>query len=176
MESTVCETRWKAIVTSFEKNHEELTARNPDCREEIGLLRNGLRTIGQLIHTSPSICGNGAVWKELINRAEAEKTVLCKHLNGKALFTAILRLYAAIHRDMRDSFLPEQKESSEEFREQRRHMRNPSEEQAKKSKPTSGPRDPRIRTQGEVPTRNFFAPLRASGMDIAEETTDQPNE
>jgi hypothetical protein len=140
------------------------------------LLRNGLRTIGQLIHTSPSVNGNGEVWKELINRAEAEKTVLCKYLDGKALFTSILRLCAAIHRDMRDSLLPEQKESPEEFREQRRRKRNPSEEQAKKSKPTPGPRDPRIRTQGEVPTRNFFAPLRASGMDVAEETTDQPNE
>jgi hypothetical protein len=163
-------------VTSFEKNHKELTARNPDCREEIGLLRNGLRTIGQLIHTSPSVNGNGAVWKELINRAEAEKTVLCKHLYGKPLFIAILRLNAAIHKDIRDSLLPEQKESSEEFREQMRRKRNPSEEQAKKSKPTPGPRDPRIRTQGEVPTRKFFVPLRASGMDVAEETTDQPNE
>jgi hypothetical protein len=99
-EPTACETRWKAIVTSFEKNHEELTARNPDCREEIGLLRNGLCTIGQLIHTSPSVNGNGALWKELINRAEAERTVLCTHLDGKALFTAILRLYAAIHRNI----------------------------------------------------------------------------
>jgi hypothetical protein len=102
-------------VTSFEKNHEELTARNPDCREEIGLLRNGLRTIGQFIHTSPSVNGNGAVWKKLINRAEAEKTVLREHLDGKALLTAILRLHAAIHRDMRDSLLPEKKETSGEF-------------------------------------------------------------
>jgi hypothetical protein len=77
---------------------------------------------------------------------------------------------------MRDSLLPEQKDSPEEFREQRRRKRNPSEEQAKKSKPTPGPRDPRIRTQCEVPTRNFFESLRASGMDVAEETTDQPNE
>jgi hypothetical protein len=95
---------------------------------------------------------------ELISRAEAERTVLCKHLDGKAIFTAILSLYAAIHRDMRDSLLPEQKDSPEEFREQRRRKRNPSDEQAKKSKPTPGPRDPRIRTQGEVPTTNFFRP------------------
>jgi hypothetical protein len=77
---------------------------------------------------------------------------------------------------MRDSLLPEQKDSPEEFREQRRSKRNPSEEQAKKSKPTPGPWDSRMRTQVEVPTRNFFAPLRASGMDVAEETIDQPNE
>jgi hypothetical protein len=114
------------------------------------------------------------VWKELIIRDKAEKTVPCKHLDGKTLFTPILRLYAAIHGDMRDSLLLEQKESPEGFREQRRRKRNLSEEQAKKSKPTPGPRDPRIRTQGEVPTRNIFAPLRASGMDVVE-TTDKTN-
>jgi hypothetical protein len=74
--------------------------------------------------------------------------VLSKHLDGKALFTAMLRLYAAIHREMRDSVLPEQEESTVEFLEQKRRMRNPLEKQAKRSKttimPTSGPRDPRI--------------------------------
>jgi formamidopyrimidine-DNA glycosylase len=73
------------------------------------------------------------MWKELIARAEAERTVLCKHLDGKALFTAMLRLYAAIHREMRGSFRPEQQQT-EEFRQQRRRKRNLSEEQAKKSK------------------------------------------
>jgi hypothetical protein len=91
----------------------------------------------QLIHTSPSINGNGAVWKELITKSEAKRTVLCKHLGGKVLFTATLRIYAAIHREMRVSLLPEHKESTEEFREQRRRKRNFSEEQAKRPKPTS---------------------------------------
>jgi hypothetical protein len=50
-EPTLCETRWKAIVASFERNHESLTTNNPDCQEEIELQGNGLRTIGQLIHT-----------------------------------------------------------------------------------------------------------------------------
>jgi hypothetical protein len=72
------------------------------------------------------------MWKELIARAETERTVLCKQLDGKAFFTAILCLYAAIHREMRDSDLPEQQQLTEEFREQSRHKQNPSEEQAKK--------------------------------------------
>jgi hypothetical protein len=112
-EPTACETRWKAIVASFERNHEDLARSNPDCREELELLRNDLRTIGQLIHTSPSTNGNGAVWKELISKTEAGRTVFCMHLDGKALFTATLCLYATIHRDMRGSLLPEQKESPE---------------------------------------------------------------
>jgi hypothetical protein len=101
MEPTACETRWKAIESSFYENYEELKERNPGWQEELELLRSCLRTIRQLIHTSPSVNGNGRVWKELIIKAEAERTVLSKHLDGKALFTAVLRLYAATHRERR---------------------------------------------------------------------------
>jgi hypothetical protein len=174
---TACETRWKAVESSFHRNYEELQEKTPDCQEELELLRCGLRTIGQLIHTSPSVNGNGRVWKELIMKAEAERTVLSKHLDGKALFTAVLRLYVATHRELRETLVPEEKEIPEEFREQRRRKRNPSDEQPKKSKPTPGPRDPRIRSQVEVevPTKNFYAPLRISGMEVVEETTNKPD-
>jgi hypothetical protein len=51
--------------------------------------------------------GNGTVWKDITTRAEAETTVLCKHLDVKALFTGMLRLYVATHTEMRDSLQPE---------------------------------------------------------------------
>jgi hypothetical protein len=93
-------------------------------------------------------------------KAESERIVLSKHLDGKTLFTAVLRLYAATHRELRETLLPEEKDTPEEFREQRRRKRNPSEDHAKKSKPTPGRRDPRIQSHVEavVATRNFFAP------------------
>jgi hypothetical protein len=50
---TVCETWWSAIVTSFEKNHDDLIAGHPDCTEGRELLRTALLTIEQLIHISP---------------------------------------------------------------------------------------------------------------------------
>jgi hypothetical protein len=133
------------------------------------LLRNGLRTIGQ-----PSVNGNGTGWKALIARAQAERTVLCKHLDGKALFTAILRLYAAIHRETRNSLLPEKKEHLSSFANRGGASETLQNKQIK-SKPIPGPRNPRIRSQVEVqvPARNFFAPLRTSGMDVVEETTDK---
>jgi hypothetical protein len=101
------------------------------------------------------------VWKELITRAEAEMSVLCKHLDGRALFAAKLRLYAALHRKLRDSILPAEQKSTEELREQRRRKRNPSDEKAKKSKtrlPMTESRDPKLRPKGEVPTKNFYVP------------------
>ncbi|XP_023721418.1 uncharacterized protein LOC111872095 [Cryptotermes secundus] len=121
---TSCETRWNAIVASFDRNHVNLRINNPDCQEDIELLGKGLQTIGQLIQTSPSINGNGAVWNKLISNSEAERTVLCKHLEGKTLFTAMLRLYAAIHREMRESLLLEGKDESET--PQQNNLRNQS--------------------------------------------------
>jgi hypothetical protein len=113
------------------------------------------------------------VWQELLSKEEAEREVLCKHLDGKTLFLAVLRMYAAIHRELRDSLATEEQQI-EEFREQRRRKRNPSEDESKQlkmSKPTPGPRDPRIEPQAVVTpktvrTRNFFAPLRGASMEM----------
>jgi hypothetical protein len=71
-------------------------------------------------------------------------------------------MYAAIYREMRGS-LQLEKEHSEEFREQKRRKRVPSKEQPRKK--TTLPKDPTVISQGDVPTRNFFAPLRTE-MDV----------
>jgi hypothetical protein len=89
---TVCETRWAAVVSSFERKRDELIGRHPDCAEDIALLQKALATISKLLHISSPITGNGPVWQELLSKAEAERAVLCKHLDGKALFLALLRI------------------------------------------------------------------------------------
>jgi hypothetical protein len=67
---------------------------------------------------------------------------------------------------MNDSPQPEQTESNEEFREQRRSKRNPSDDQATLSKKTAvtntSVRDPCIRPQIKLLTWNFFALLRTN--------------
>jgi hypothetical protein len=84
---TQCETRWRAVLASFDKQHEALIANNPDATKEINLIRTGFIKIWQLIQTSPQQNGNGTTRKRLVYKAENEKSVLCKHLDGKALFT-----------------------------------------------------------------------------------------
>jgi hypothetical protein len=158
----VCETRWDEKISQFEKKHEELREGHLDCSEELALLRTGLHTIRQLIHFSPPVNGNGAVWKELIAIADTERAVLCKHLVGKALFTAMLRLYAALHREMRNSALPAQQNSTEQFREQRRRKRNPSDEQAKKYKTSVPKPESRLRPQGGSINEELLYPLEDS--------------
>jgi hypothetical protein len=107
VEPTQCEARWRSVLTSFDKEHENLIKNNPDATKEINLVRTGLVKIGQLIHTFPQKNGNGVTWKRLIDKAENEKNVLCKHLDGKALFTGMLRLHAATHKELTESLLPE---------------------------------------------------------------------
>jgi hypothetical protein len=98
-------------------------------------------------------------------------------LGGKALFTAMLLMDAAIYRGMRDS-IHLGKQQNEDFRVQKRRKRIPSEEQPQNAK-TNIHKNPTVTSQGEVPTRNFFAPLRAE-MDVkrtpVEETTDGPKQ
>jgi hypothetical protein len=152
-------------------------------KAELSLVGSGLHTIKKLVHISPPVNENGAVWKGLITRAETERAVLCKHLGGKALYTAMLRLYAALHRDLRDSVLPVPADhnSTEGFREQKRCKRNPSDVNVKIPKsgvPTPEPRDPRLRPKREIPTRNFLTPLRTAEIDLectlVEATSESP--
>jgi hypothetical protein len=50
---TVCARRWAAVVSSFERKHDELVTRHPDCAEVIALLRKALATISKRLHISP---------------------------------------------------------------------------------------------------------------------------
>jgi hypothetical protein len=123
----------------------------------------------------------------LTDRAEAKRGVLCKHLDVKALFIAMLCLYAATHREMKNSLLDitegDPTEGNEEFREQGRRKWIPSYEEAKRLKKkvmaASGLRDLRMRSQGKLPTRNFFASMRATEMEVdctlVEESTEKPD-
>lgn len=186
---TACEARWKEVLMSFASQRKKLLTENPEAKEEIQIVHDALVTILQLVQTAPRVNGNGAAWKQLADTAEVERAILCKHMDGKALFIAIVRLYAATHREMKRSLQNTQEEdpaqNNEEFREQRRRKRIPSAEDNKSqtAKKTAtaepSPRDPRILPQGGLPTRKFFAPLRTTEMEVerpvAEDSPEKPD-
>jgi hypothetical protein len=63
--------------------------------------------------------------KRLVGKAESEENILCKCLDGKALFTGMLQLYTATSREMEDSLLPEcaqGKEEAEPHRKRRKEI------------------------------------------------------
>jgi hypothetical protein len=160
---TVCEKRWAEILASFERQHEDFLASHTDCKKDLGLIHAALITIRQLLHASPCNNENGTAWKDLVIKADAERAVLCKHLSGKALFTGMLHMYATTHNEMNKTLQPEVADFPTEFREQKRRKRNPSDKRASLPNNTevksASVRDPQ--PHAELPTRNFFAPLRA---------------
>jgi hypothetical protein len=97
VEPTAREKRWAGILASFQRNLDNLAEKHPESIEDIKTLHAGLITIGQLIHSSPCVNGNGEEWKSIITQSEEERIVLCEHLEGQALFSGLLRLYAATH-------------------------------------------------------------------------------
>jgi hypothetical protein len=141
--------------------------------EEINFVRTELVKIGQLIQTSPPQNGKGLTWKRLVDKAQNEKNVLCKHLDGKALFTGMMRLYAAIQRELVDSLLPEcAKGSEEDVPHSKRRKRNSDSDEGSstgKREATDKSRPlPVYQKSRPVAIKNFFAPLRAVPVEAAE--------
>jgi hypothetical protein len=133
------ESQWDEIRASLERHRDDFTASYQEAWEEAGLIHTALVKIGQLIQSSTLNNGNGAAWKRLPLHAESEKAVLSKHLDGKPMLTAILRLYTATFREMSESAVQEPTQPNEKFHEQRRRKRIPSHNppHAKKSSGTA---------------------------------------
>jgi hypothetical protein len=85
---------------SFEGQHDSLLKNHSDAAQEIKIIHTTLIKIRQLVQMSPQINGNGSAWRYLADRAEAERSVVHKLLDGKALFTGLMQLYAGIYREM----------------------------------------------------------------------------
>jgi hypothetical protein len=134
--------------------------------------------IKQLVKESPGVNGNGSVWRKLADRAEADRSSLCKHLNGKVVFTGLVHLYTTTHTEMVESVKAAHSDvqeinAHEGLKEQRRRKRRSSDDQGKQTKratmPTAGAMD-----QLEIPKRNLFAPLRTAdvGVEHTEDSSD----
>lgn len=134
------ETSRVEILKSVGRQHDALKASHPDCKEEIRLVHS--------VHVSPRANGNGAVWRGLTPRAEAWRAVLMASPCSQACCACMLN----------NTLQPDKVESPKEFREQKRRKRNPSDQQASLPNKTTvascSVRDPRIRPQAELSTRN----------------------
>jgi hypothetical protein len=170
MEPSICEVKWSEVHASFERKHDTLLEKYPGAAQEVGNIRAALIKIRQLVKESPQENGSGPAWKKLADRAEADRSSLCRHLNGKAVFTGLVHLYKTTHRDMVESMKAahsdmQEIDAHEGLKEQRRRMRGSSDDQGKQTKrvamPTAGAMD-----QLEIPTRNFFAPLRTADKEV----------
>jgi hypothetical protein len=114
-------------------------------------------------------------WRHLADRVEVERTVIRKLFDDKELFTELMHLYAVIYKEMVKSLQTDHRDESdaqEDFKEQRwrRRKRSSSGDQAKHTKKTAkhttGARGMQILSQLELPTCNFFSPIRTAGTEI----------
>jgi hypothetical protein len=99
------------VLASFDDRNEKLTAAHPDAKKEVDLMRASIVQIGQLVQNSPKVNGNGARWKQLVDRAEADRHTLCQFLDPQALFTGLFHTYAPTYKEMGDSLQPSSMES-----------------------------------------------------------------
>jgi hypothetical protein len=94
------------VLASVGERYEKLIADDPDAKKEMDLVRASMVQTGQHVQISPKVNGNGAKWKQMADRAEADMHTLCKFIHGRALFTGLFNIYAATCKEMMDSLQP----------------------------------------------------------------------
>jgi hypothetical protein len=109
---------------------------------------------------------NSAKWKQLADRAEADRHTPCKFVDGQALLTGLFHMYAATYKEMRDSLQPSSKESGQAQQNKRRKRDRNSDDECCTKKQKRPP--PTHQNPQPVATNNSFAPLRDLPMENAE--------
>jgi hypothetical protein len=126
---TQCEKCWRAVIASSDKRYEKLIAGSPDAKNEMDLMRAFVVKIGQFVQNSHKMNENGAKWKQLADRAKAERRTLCKIMDGQALFTGLFHMFAATYKAIRDSLQLSSMESGKEDVSQAEEKQMPKERQ-----------------------------------------------
>jgi hypothetical protein len=146
-----------------------------------------LKDIASLAGRTPKSVGESEPWKNVITKAAETRTNLHQILHGKQLYSSLHGVYSEVLADLKIVLQQSASKAQQniepaahdEFREQRRRKRNPSEGSVNPKKvatPTVGVSGTLIRPQAVVPTRNFFAPPRSNEMEVAEGNgEDSPN-
>jgi hypothetical protein len=161
----------------------ETMKKHPDADAAMKRVHGVLLDVSRLAGCTPTSVGESPQWIKITQHSVETRKNLHQHLEGKALYSALFGVYTEVLRGLKgvlqDSATTRGAENpaselettslNEDFREQRRCKRNPSDGQASKPKKPSAPatsvNDPRLWQQQEVPTKNFFAPLQTTAME-----------
>jgi hypothetical protein len=176
---------WTNARKTFESEFQRLTQQHPEAEEQIQQLLKILRDIEDVAGHTPKPVGESQKWTNIVSAMEENRASYCKSLSGKSLYSALYGSYTVTLNELRglikakvrsqecgsiNSTGPSSQEE-EGFKMIRRRKRQNSQETAETAKraatlPTanSGPK--------EVPTRNFFAPLRTTSMDTDSSSTE----
>jgi hypothetical protein len=163
-----------------------------ECHEAIqkypaaaGIMEQVHRVLVDSAHLAgrtPISVGQSPKWNKTVQNPTEASRSLHQLFVGKPLYSALQGVYAEVLIDLK-GVLQESvakgdapctstrisRMEENEFREQKRRKRNyPGFTENEPKKPTTALNNPRLRRQQEIPTRNFFAPLRTTEVETSQ--------
>jgi len=177
------EKHWQHECQCLKEEYKDIIKLHPDAADTIEQVYKVLGDIVALAGCTPASVGESEAWSHIVKATKVDRTEFCRVLSGKQLFSALYGMYSVALNDLKKvlqtsakRMLPQQRkpntEQSQEdgFQEQKRRKRRNSAKEEDKKGTDSQAVAPYQRVL-QVPTRNFFAPLRADKM----ETANEPN-
>jgi hypothetical protein len=161
---------WADKRQTSKSEYQQLVAQFPDADAQLKQLFKLLCDIEDVAGYTPASVGDSDQWSSIVNTAEENQLNPCKALTGKILFSALYGTYTVTLKELR-ALLKASSSAGQTvttkcaahredgFKEVRRRKRNSSNETAPTTKKAVSAAE--VTPQTEVPTRNFFAPLRA---------------
>jgi hypothetical protein len=142
-------TFWQVLLPVFEIVQEKLIAGHPDAKMEIDLIRDTLLQICQLVRSSPNNNANELKLEQLTDTAETEMKTLAKYVEGKALYTSLLKLYSSVYKEMRDLVQANSTETNQEAELQpaQPYLNHMLKSKRKLRKLWQETRDPKVKTE-----------------------------
>jgi hypothetical protein len=178
---------WAEQRKVLKTGYKNLLEKFPDADAQLRQLFRVLCDIEDVARYTPASVGESDQWSAIVNVTEENKLHFCKALNGKPLFSALYGSYTVALQELKavlkasnsagQSQTPKSPATQEDgFKKVRRRKRHSTNEAARTSKKAGTTATlaavetpPRV-----VATRNFFAPLRTTGME--NDTSNTPQE
>ncbi|XP_023725873.1 uncharacterized protein LOC111874531 [Cryptotermes secundus] len=163
---------WTEKRASLQAECKENVKQYPAADEHYRRLFKIICDIEDVASFTPATIGESVEWAAIINAAEESREGYCKALKGKILFSALYGTYTVTLNDLKSLVKARTSEATktqtkpsqeEDFKEVRRRKRQSTTESAPTSKKAAAATG-NTQTK-EVPTRNYFAPLRVTTMD-----------
>jgi hypothetical protein len=181
----VCGQFWLREYNSLQSEYKDIISKYPDADEVLREVYKVLGDIVSLAGCTPANIGTCTEWSRIVDSAKESRIGLCKCLKGKNLFSALYDTYSVTLGDLKSVLQGSASkpnsckataagqvamEAPEDgFREQRRRKRNNSEELRQSSNKKAALQAAKTYVPRAVAaTRNYFAPLRTTEMDTAE--------
>jgi hypothetical protein len=177
------QTLWSHQIESLRVEYRKTIVKHPDAGSVMEKVHLVLKDIASLAGCTPKSVGESEPWKNVITKAAETRRNLRQILQGKQLYSALHGVYSEVLADLKivlqqsaskvEDNQTNEPGAQEDFREQRRRKRKPSDGKVSAKKvatTTDGVNDLHIRPQAEVTTRNYYAPLRSNEMEVTENT------